>query len=306
MKRILLISVVTIMAHAGSFAQADSLMSMLDDATNTGKKEPVTNTFKATRLINGSTIENLAAGVLDTRISHRFGQLNMGTQNFWGIDNATTRLGIDYGITKYLMVGVGHSVMDKEDDGFVKIKLLPQKKNGTPVSVSYYGGALIQTNVAPTLASDQKWYLSNRFTYVNQILVARKFNERLSLQLMPTVFHYNIVDSTKYQNNIYAMGIGGRMKITKRLAVTGEYYYRFTGLDNNINGSVKTYNSLSLGLDIETGGHVFQLFFTNSPGISERVFIAQTTDSWTKGQMHFGFNISRVFTVVKPKGTKDL
>lgn len=292
---------------AASFAQADRLMDELNKTEPSKKgKEPVLYTFKATRIINGSSVENLGMGVLDFRISHRFGQLNQGAQNFFGLDNATTRLGLDYGITKWLMIGLGHSTLNKENDGIVKIKLLQQKKDGMPVTVSYVGGVSIQTTPSPLPKADSAltWYLSNRLYYSNQVLIARKISDRISLQLTPTLVHFNLVDSTKFSNNTFAMGVGGRIKVSNRIAITGEYYYRFNNTDMPYNGQATT-NGLSVGIDIETGGHVFQLMFTNCTGLTERSYIAQTTDTWGKGALHFGFNISRVFTVVKPKEFKN-
>ncbi len=300
MRKFFLLSVSTLCMATISYAQMDSLMNMLNsDAPK--KKDPVSATFKATRIINGSSVENLGFGVLDFRISHRFGDLSQGTQNFFGLDNAVTRIGLDYGITKWLMVGVGHNTLNKTYDGFMKIKLLAQQKGGMPFTLNYFGSMGVVTTTAPSLpAPADKYYFSNRMTYVDQILIARKFNEWLSLQLMPTLIHQNLVDSTKYSNNTIALGVGGRIKLSKRVAITGEYYYRFTNTDMLISGST-TYNALSLGIDIETGGHVFQLLVTNSQGLTEKSFISQTTESWAKGGLHFGFNISRVFTVIKPK-----
>jgi len=299
-KSFLLFSLCTCFA-ARSFAQADSLMNMLNDVP--ARNEAATATFKATRIIDGSSVENLASGVLDFRIDHRFGDIN-DVKNFFGIDNATTKLALDYGITKWLMVGLGHGVFNKEDDGFVKIKVLKQKKTGMPVTVSYAGSMSVQTTPAPSLPAGDKWLFSNRLYYTNQILIARKFSDAFSLQIMPTIVHYNLVDSTKFSNNTIAIGIGGRIKVSKRIAVTGEYYYRVTNSDILVNGQT-TYNSLSIGVDIETGGHVFQLMLTNSQGITERTFIGQTTDNWAKGNIHLGFNISRVFTIVKPKEFRE-
>jgi hypothetical protein len=305
MRKIALLIALFSCKAALSFGQADSLMDMLNSG-NESKKDDVRATFKATRIIDGSSVENLGAGVLDFRISHRFGQLSQGAQNFFGLDNATTRIGLDYGITKWLMIGLGHSTLNKEDDGLLKIKLLRQKTGGMPITLSYVGVISIQTSPAPSLPaydSGAKWYFSNRLYYSHQLLIARKFSDRISLQLMPTVVHYNLVDSTKFSNNTFAIGVGGRVKVTKRIAVTGEYYYRLTNADMLYNGQT-TYNYLGLGIDIETGGHVFQLMVTNAAGLTERSFIGQTTDRWTKGELHFGFNISRVFTIVKPKDFK--
>ena len=300
MRKSFLLTAVCLLGITSSYAQADSLMDMLDKTAPPSKKEAVSATFKATRIINGSSVENLGAGVLDFRIDHRFGQLSQGSQNFFGLDDATTRIGLDYGITKWLMIGIGHNTLNKEDDGFAKVKLLSQHKEGMPISLSYFGNISIQTTPAPTLPTGDTWEYSNRLYFTNQVLIARKFNDWLSLQLMPTIVHYNLVDSNKSDNNTFAIGIGGRIKVSRRIAITGEYYYRLNNTDMLYNGS-KTYNSASIGIDIETGGHVFQLMLTNAPGMTERTFIGQTTDSWAKGNLHFGFNISRVFTIVKPK-----
>ena len=304
MRKSLLLFILLSGVYASSFAQADSLMNMLNDGPASKKKEPVHATFKATRIINGSSVENLGAGVLDFRISHRFGQLNQGAQNFFGLDNATTRLGLDYGITKWLMIGIGHSTLNKENDGFVKARLLRQMMEGMPVTLSYSGSVSVQTTPAPTLLPGQDWKYSNRLYYAHQLLIARKFSDRISLQLMPTIVHYNLVDSSKFSNNTVAIGVGGRIKVSRRMAITGEYYFRATNQDM-LYANATTYNALSIGLDIETGGHVFQLVFSNSQGMTDRSFIGQTTDSWGKGALHFGFNISRVFTIVKPKEFKD-
>lgn len=307
MRKTALLSLLFSGIYAVAHAQADSLLDMLNTGT-TSNKDYVSATFKATRIINGSSVENLGAGVLDFRISHRFGLLNEGAQNFFGLDDATTRLGLDYGITKWLMIGLGHSTLNKEDDGFVKIKLLRQQKGGMPVTVSYFGSIGVITGTAavvdPTLPAGDTYYFSNRLSYTHQLLIARKFNNWLSLQLMPTIVHMNLVDSSQYSNNTIACGIGGRIKVSRRVAITGEYYYRFNNTDMLV-GGLKTYNAFSIGVDIETGGHVFQLMLTNSQGQTERTFIGQTTDSWSNGGIHFGFNISRVFTIVKPKEFRD-
>lgn len=304
MRKILILSFALFCSAHTGFAQQDDLMKMLDNDTDKNKKEPVSATFKATRIINSSSVENLAHGVLDFRILHRFGRISDGFENSFGFDNATTRIGLDYGVTNWLMVGLGHNTLQKINDGFVKMRLKQQYQNGFPLTVSYFAGMGIVGDKAPVLPSGQEYFYSHRLSYTHQLLMARKFSNKLSLQLMPTIVHQNLVDSSKNANTTIALGAGGRLKVSKRVAITAEYYYRFNNADMPHFGA-KTYNSLSLGADIETGGHVFQLFFCNSLGITERSFITQTTDTWEKGQLHFGFNISRVFTVVKPKEFKS-
>jgi hypothetical protein len=148
------------------------------------------------------------------------------------------------------------------------------------------------------LVSPEVYPFSNRLFYFNQLLIARKFSNKLTLQLMPTHVHYNFVNKDAEPNDLIALGAGGRIKLNKRVTLNLEYYYQFTRLD-------RTSNALSIGFDIETGGHVFQLHFTNSVGMTERTFIAQTTDKWADGGFRFGFNISRVFTVIKPSEFSD-
>lgn len=279
------------------------LKKMLDNHQGKPTKEYVSAIFKATRIIDGHSIENVGVGVLDFRIDHRFGALNTGISNFYGLDNATTKLALDYGITRWLMVGVGRSTLDKEYDGTIKVKLLRQTTNNSmPISLSYAADmSVISTKPTVTLAAGETYYFSNRLSYVHQVLIARKFNDWLSLQLMPTLVHINLIDSTKDNNNLYAIGVGGRVKLSKRIAVTGEYYYVANPLSN-------AHNALSFGIDIETGGHVFQLVLSNSNAMTERAFIAspnQNNGKWSAGDIHFGFNISRVFTIVRPKGLEN-
>ena len=254
--------------------------------------------FKSSRIINGQSIENIPQGVLEFRLSHRFGELQQGAETFFGFDNATTRIGLNYGLFKWLMIGAGRSTYQKEFDGFVKIKILRQTMNERmPFSVSFVSAPSIQTLPSQELApAGTNYNFRDRMYYTNQLLFARKFNTRLSLQLIPTYIHYNIVPTSNESNDEIAIGLGGRYKLNNRIALTAEYYYRLPFY--SLNGYT---NSLSIGIDIETVGHVFQLFFTNSADITERTFIEETTGNWAKGGIHFGFNLSRVFNVAKHK-----
>ncbi|MBK7884743.1 MAG: hypothetical protein IPJ81_13885 [Chitinophagaceae bacterium] len=274
-----------------------NLMSQLEDEVNANEKnntEYTIATFKTTRLINGHSVENTGKGTLDAKISHRFGQLNDGAYALFGLDNAAMRIGVDYGITPYLMVGIGRNTYQKTFDAFIKIKLLKQStgKINMPVTLSY-----VPTIALKTLKwedPNEKNYFVSRLFYTHQIIIARKFSKNTSLQIMPTFVHQNLAALVSDPNDIFAMGIGGRQKITKRLSLNAEYYYQIPGF--KLTG---TTNALSIGVDIETGGHVFQLHFTNSQGMNERGFIAETTGKWQKGDILFGFNISRVFTIGK-------
>ena len=246
----------------------------------------ITGTFKSTRIINGQSIENVGPGILDFRILHRFGPLSDGAYNFYGLDQATMRLGLDYGITDKLMIGIGRSTFEKQYDALIKLKIIRQQEGqrNIPFSVSYASSFIYKSLKDATTTYTP--YVSDKFSFSHQLLIASKVNDYFSLQLTPTLIHYNIVDTKTTPNDFYSLGIGFRQRLSKRLNFTTEYYHRFTTLSGY-------YNPLSMGFDIETGGHVFQLHVSNSTGMTDRTFINETTGSWTKGDLRFGFNISR-------------
>ncbi len=270
------------------------LMSQLEKEATQNTTNYTSATFKTTRLVNGHSVENVGKGVMDVKISHRFGTLNNGAYQLFGLDNATMRMGFDYGINNRLMIGIGRSTFQKTFDAFFKIKLLRQStgKYNMPVTVSY-----VPTIAVRTLNWEnpsQKNYFANRLSYTHQLIIGRKFSEKTSLQIMPTFIHRNLAELATDPNDLLAIGIGGRQKLSKRISFNVEYYYQIPGY--KINGST---NALSVGFDIETGGHVFQLHFTNSMGMTEKNFISDTKGKWQNGDILFGFNISRVFTIGK-------
>ena len=249
-----------------------------------------TATFKTNRVVNGHSIETVAKNEFDFKISHRFGFLSGGPYDMFGLDQATMRICGYYGITDNLNVGLGRSTVDKTYDGFVKYKFVKQSTGlkTMPVTATWISHMGITTLKWPQ--PDRKNYFSSRLHYTHQLLIARKFTEGLSIQLSPTLVHKNIVDSTKFKNDILSLGVGVRQKLTSRTTLNLEYYYV---IPNQLEED-KT-NVLSVGFDIETGGHVFQLFFTNSSGPFEKAFITDTKAKWLYGDIRFGFNIARVF-----------
>ena len=270
--------------------QAQDLLNQLESQTTDSlRREYVSATFKGTRVINGHSVETPGKGSLVFLISHRFGTLSSGAYEFFGLDQATIRLGLEYGLTDNLAIGVGRSSLEKTYDGFVKYKAVRQSSGPRPMPVSV---TLLATSAVSTLKFEPQPERSttSRFTYSYQALIARKFSPNLSVQLMPTLIHRNYVALRRDQNDVYAIGAAARQKLTKRLALTAEYYYLLPG-----NTADDYRNSLALGFDIETGGHVFQLHFTNSQGMIEKFFIPQTTGNFFDGDIYFGFNISRAF-----------
>ena len=263
---------------------------MLEEADAT--TEEVRAIFKTTRIINGHSIENTPARILDVKISHRFGFIKNGIYDLFGLDGATIRIGADYGVSPTLSIGFGRSTLEKVYDGYIKYKILTQKSGATsfPASISYVGTAAIRSlRIEDPNASD---LFSSRLFYTHQLLVARKFSESFSLQIMPTFVHRNLVETNDERNDVFALGIGGRQKLSKRVSINFEYFYV---LPDYL--AEKYRNSLSFGFDIETGGHVFQLHFTNSTAMIEKGFVTETVGDWGDGGIHFGFNISRVFSL---------
>lgn len=293
MKR-LSVAILFLLIATTIFAQ-DDLMNLLNK--NAAPEINLTTaTFKSTRIMNGHSIERMPPGQLDFRISHRFGTLNSGPYEFFGLDQSNVHFSLEYGILPWLMVGAGRGSYEKTFDGFTKLTLLRQSSGARfmPVSVS------IMSSVA---LKSLKWadpsrtnYFSSRLSYVHQVLIARKINQGFSVQITPTFVHRNMTTTELDPNDLFAVGGGGRMKLTKRISLNAEYYYL---LNPKTYMSQKVYNPLSVGFDIETGGHVFQLLFTNSLAMIEKGFIGETTGSWGHGDVHFGFNISRVFTLKK-------
>jgi len=275
-------------------AQTEDLEKLLD-AGNKPQKQYVHNAFKSPRVINGHSMEMLGKGVLDFRILHRFGTLSGGYHELFGLDQASMRFGFDYGISKNFSVGIGRSTFNKEVDGFLKCRIVQQSKGpgSFPVSVLWVSGMTMKT----AKESDAiRAKMENRLGYYHQVILGRKFGTAFTLQLSPTLVHRNLVDSKADKNNMVALGIGGRIKLSNRSALILDTYPFLYGGRSGYNRI-----PLSIGFDIETGGHVFQLHITNTRGMNEKAFIAETTERWGKGDIRIGFNLSRVFTVVKNK-----
>lgn len=284
MKRLTVVIFILFCAAFQALAQ-DELLELIDDEE---KSESVTTTFNGTRLILGHSVEMRAKKELEFLISHRFGRINQGAHELYGLDDAWIRLGLEYGISDKLNVGLGRSSFDKTIDAFLKYKILQQTTGpgAMPVSVVALNSFTIKTS--PREEDVPGIEFSDRLANVFQLLIARKFSDRLSFQLMPTYVRKNTATLTEEENQ-FALGAGGRLKLTPGLAFNAEYYYRLNPPDNGFT------NSFSVGFDIETGGHVFQLHFTNSIMTVERAFITETFDDFFDGDIHFGFNISRTF-----------
>jgi hypothetical protein len=288
-------TLIVFLAPAAALIAQEDLLSLLGDEEEE-TVEYAKASFKTNRVINLHSLESTAGGVFDFKISHRFGYLNGGFYELFGLDNASIRIGGDYGITDWLTVGAGRSSYEKTYDGYVKYKFLRQSAGARKMPLT---AALLATTAVKSVRwpnPDRQNYFSHRMYYTFQLILGRKFSEGFSLQVSPTVVHRNLVKTRQEANTVMAVAVAGRMKLTKRVALNAEYIY--VAPDQLAPGFR---NSLSLGFDIETGGHVFQLHFTNSTAMLEHGFITETIGDWAKGGVHFGFNISRVFTLAKAR-----
>jgi hypothetical protein len=292
------LAMVVAMLSLSSMAIGQNLAdSLLPDEK---KIDYVISTFDGTRVVNGQSIENPHKGTLQLLFSHRLGSVSTGIHTLYGLDQANVRIGFDYGISERLAAGIGRSSQKETYDSYLKFKLLRQSTGlrNMPVSLSLVASATAMTNVKNAL--DTVSDFSSRLTYVYQIILARKFNKKLSLQLSPTLIYRNQIQAVNDEYYVYSLGFSGRYKLTKRFSLTAEYFYVFSKYT-----AAHYFNSASVGIDIETGGHVFQLHLTNSQGMIEQFFIAKTTDDWLKRGIRLGFNISRNFTIVRNKNLKS-
>jgi len=254
-------------------------------------------TFKATRILNGHSIERMPEGQMDLRISHRFGRLNTGAYEFFGLDQANIHLSLEYGIKDWIMIGLGRGTYEKTVDGFVKFRVLRQSEGirNMPVSVSLNSGIYINGLHWEDPERDNSFH--HRLDFAHQLMIARKFTPGFSLQITPSYLHRNLVENNDDPNDLFAIGAGSRLKLTKRISLNAEYFYIFK--PNDQTSSTEIFNPFSLGFDIETGGHVFQIILTNSVAMRENGFLGNTTGQWRSGDIHLGFNISRVFQLKK-------
>lgn len=268
---------------------SQDLMDILNEETPE-ETTLVAATFKGTRIGNGHSVETRKKGVLEFLISHRFGRVNDGIYKLFGLDDSNIRFALEYATTDRLTLGLGRSSFDKSYDGFIKYRWLQQKTGAQnfPISVTLLGS--IAQKTLKDYDPENKPDYNDRLSYTSQAIIARKFNSDLSLQIAPTYIHRNTVPSKVDPHDILAIGFGGRYKFTNQISLNAEYFYNFNPLK-----SMNVHDALTLSVDIQTGGHVFQLMVSNAITMIEKSFITETTDNFFNGDLHFGFNISRAF-----------
>ena len=263
----------------------DDLFKELDTDT-ISKKEIETATFKGLQICNMQSTKMTSKGEWYMLVSHRFGDLTNGFDNFFGLDDANTKIGGIYGVTNWLSLGASRHTLDKVYELTAKYKLANQIKEGFPVTIVGYNTMDINSKLEKAVFPGLEF--NNRLAFSTQLLVSRKFSDSFSLELNPIYIHKNLYEEGLEQKNEFFVGSGARYKIAKRMSINLEYAARLS--------NCSTFeNPLTLGLDIETGGHVFQMVFSNSQAMNDVAVFSRPTGDWAGGPIYFGFNLYRVF-----------
>lgn len=274
----------------------DDLLSEID---TTATNETVASAFKSLKIVNLESTKLAAKGDFYFIVAHRFGFIDKGFDDFFGLDNANTQLKFLYGVNDWLTVHIGRSGFQETYDLAAKYRLYAQKENGFPVTIVGFNSVAINSELKEE--DFPKLQFENRLSYVAQVLISRKFSEKLSLEIAPSVFHENTLRDLLDDNNAlilpnpqdntqFAIGLGGRYKLTNQWSVNVDYAAH---LNRASQSNYK--NPLSIGVDLETGGHVFQMHFTNAQAMHETGYLGQTVGDWSDGKIAFGFNLVRVF-----------
>jgi hypothetical protein len=301
--------VLIILLSISTISLAQDLSHLFDtDHKKSKSNEPVYATFKSTRIVNANSNETIKKHEMDFIISHRFGDAAGkygGIKTFFGTDNASDiRIAFSYGITDRLTFGLarykGATAVRQLYETSMKYKLLEQTQdNQMPIGVTLYGNAVVSTMISNVniKVPDHFDTFADRWSFLGQAIISRKFSSKLSLALIPTYVHYNRVMYGD-ANDTYAVGVGGRLKLSKRFGIIADYFLviRKNGIaDYFSQNGLPLYNPLGIGIEMETGGHVFQMIFTNSTALLENQYIPYTATSWQKGQFRWGFSFSRTF-----------
>ncbi len=277
-----------------AFSEPDSVSAI--DKTGNGY---VVESFASIRVLNNHSIEMIPKNNLEFIVAHKFGDFagsGGGVPAWFGLDNlADVRIAFEYGLSDRMNIGYGRSkgtgLLTQVLDAYFKYAILKQKINGMPVSLNFVTSLALPYAKATTDSTSITSYptFAHRFIYTTQILVARKFSDRITLQANLGYNHRNYVHYTD-QNGLVFAGLSGRFRFTKTLGVLFEYNHILQRTPD-----VNYTNHLAFGFEILTGGHAFCLMLSNSRGVTENLFIPATTDNWLNGQFRFGFSINRRF-----------
>jgi hypothetical protein len=269
-------------------AQED-LLNQLEDS-NSNIKQVEIAAFKGLQIGNMQSTKLPSKGETYIVIAHRFGDLTKGLDNFFGLDNAYTKIGGIYGVTNWLSLGLSRQTYNKTYELSAKYKFANQEVNGFPVTIVGYNTLDVNTKLSVDSYPGIKG--SDRIAYTTQLPISRKFSNSFSFEITPIYVHknlYDLIPGTEKEDQ-FVLGAGGRYKLTKRLSINLEYAARINSPENTL-----YHDPLSVGLDIETGGHVFQMVFSNSQPLNDVAVFTNATGKWNGGSIYFGFNMYRVF-----------
>jgi hypothetical protein len=265
----------------------DELLKELD-TVKSKEKQVETLGFKGLQICNMQSTKLAAKGEWYVLISHRFGDLTQGLDNFFGLDDAYTKLGAIYGATNWLSIGFSRQTNNKIYELTAKYKLKNQETDGFPVTIVGYNTMDINTNLSTDIYPELEF--NNRLAYSTQLLISRKFTDKFSAEIAPIYIHKNLYDESTERENQFVVAMGGRYKLTKRMSVNLEYAPRIDAPENTV-----YHDLLSVGLDIDTGGHIFQMVFSNCQTMNDVYVFSNATGKWAGGSLYFGFNLYRVF-----------
>ncbi|OUS01911.1 hypothetical protein A9Q86_04475 [Flavobacteriales bacterium 33_180_T64] len=268
-----------------SLAQ-DDLLNEID--TDTIDNQYATAAFKGLKIVNFESTKLVAEKEFTFIVSHRFGSIENGFDSFFGLDDAVTRLNFVYGVSDAFNIGLSRSSYQKIYEASLKYRLLRQQENGFPFTIVGFNSILVNTSLEKDNLPKLKF--KHRLGYTVQVLISRKVNTNFSFELAPTFFHDNYVQQNNQDNSQFALGFGTRYKLSKRWSINTDYGWHLNRADNS-----PFKNPLSIGIDLETGGHVFQMHFSNAQAMNTNGFLGQATGDWSDGNIYFGFNLSRVF-----------
>lgn len=261
---------------------------LLDEIDKTDSLKLAESAFKGLKIVNFESTKLINKREFYFIVAHRFGSINNGFDDFFGLDFANTRLHFLYGISDDFNIALSRSSFNKTYDTSLKYRFVQQSAQ-FPVTIAGYSQLAVNTLLDEVLILRPVSF-DERLSFTQQLLISRKFNEKISLQIMPTFFNEGYVDYSPQDKGQFAMGFGGRYKLNKRWSINVDYGWHL----NRADGSPFV-NPLSIGVDIETGGHVFQLHFTNAQPTFESGFLGNAVGDWGEGIIYFGFNLSRVF-----------
>ncbi|WP_147676311.1 DUF5777 family beta-barrel protein [Algibacter pacificus] len=276
-----IIVILLILGISGQSSAQDNLLDSLDTDTNA---ITVWTSFKGLQIVNLQSTKMVGQGDLYFVVSHRFGSLKDGINTFFGLDNATTKLGFIYGVKNWMSIGISRHTLNKAYELAFKYRLINQDENSL---ISLVGYNTIQINSQLDKDVYPQLSFQNRLSYTSQVLISRSLSKALTIEVVVSYIHKNVYDPIIENQKQFSIGGGGRFKLSKRLSLNAEYMY------SNMLSFYR--NPLSLGLDIETGGHVFQLLFTNSQGMTESSYLTNAAGDWGNRDVYFGFNLYRVF-----------